>query len=59
VPQVTLELKVEAKASPGKGELRLRYPVEVAGYDRILVEVLKPASAPCPTPGPSRTPSRR
>ncbi len=59
VPQLTLALKIDANAAVGKGELRLRYPVEVAGYDRILAEVLAPAAAPCSTPGPSRTPPRR
>jgi hypothetical protein len=59
VPQLTLALKIDAKAPVGKGELRLRYPVEVAGYDRILVEVLTPASAPCQTPSPSPTRPRR
>ena len=59
VPQITLALKVDAKAPVGKGELRLRYPVEVAGWDRILVEVLPPGSAPCQTPGPPRAPPSR
>ena len=59
VPQLTLALKIDAKAPVGKGEFRLRYPVEVAGYDRILVQVLTPASAPCPTPSPSPTAPRR
>jgi hypothetical protein len=58
VPQLTLALRVDARATAGKGELRLRYPVEVAGYDRILVEVLTASSAPCQTPGPSPTPRR-
>ena len=52
VPQLTLALKIDGTAPVGKGEFRLRYPVEVAGYDRILVEVLAPGSAPCPTPAP-------
>ncbi len=59
VPQLTLALKIDAEAPVGKGELRLRYPVEVAGYDRIPVEVLTPASAPCQTPSPSPTAPRR
>lgn len=59
VPQLTLALKIDAKAPVGKGEFRLRYPVEVAGYDRILVEVLPPASAPCQTPIPSPTAPHR
>jgi hypothetical protein len=59
VAQLTLALKIDAKAPVGKGELRLRYPVEVAGYDRILVEVLVPASAPCQTPTPSPPAPRR
>jgi hypothetical protein len=48
-PQLTVAVKVEAGASLGKGELRLRYPVEVAGYDRIGAEIV--AAVPCATPG--------
>lgn len=48
-PQLTLAVKVDAGASLGKGELRLRYPVEVAGYDRIATEIV--TAVPCATPG--------
>lgn len=41
-PQALVALRIDADAPPGKGEIRLRYAVEVAGYDRILVEVLDP-----------------
>lgn len=56
-PQLTVAVNVEADASLGKGELRLRYPVEVAGYDRISVEVL--AASPCATPAPPPSKPRR
>ncbi len=56
-PQLTVAVRVGADASLGRGELRLRYPVEVAGYDRIAVEVL--AAAPCGSPGPAPAKPRR
>ena len=56
---IDVELKTDADAALGDGEVRLHYPVEVSGFDRVKARVLDPPQIDsfAVEPAPGVTPS--